>query len=276
MATFNHGNAKIYFEDNGHGDPIIAIPGLIETTRYWGRIADRLIEGYRFIPMDMRGHGRSVVKNKPYGFDDVTIGSDIIALADHLKLDRFHLLCHSTGGFAAVRYAMKDSSRFATLILTDTSSATSPIPGDPETVKKFFDAFGTFYEKNTWDQIIEISKKNPAPFFRGIMDSDRSDELMEIAREIFSMNDRNTIAAFVRSFYTDPDPRVEGLRKIKCPVLIIYGEKDDLFIKSSKVMADEIPGAKILEYPGAGHMTAFETPDRLASDIIEFIRKHPL
>jgi pimeloyl-ACP methyl ester carboxylesterase len=86
--------------------------------------------------------------------------------------------------------------------------------------------------------------------------------------------DRATIANFVRSLYTDPDPRVEGLRAIRCPVLIIYGEKDDLFIESSKLMAREIPGAQIIEYSGVGHMTALESPQRLVADIIQFIAVH--
>jgi hypothetical protein len=32
-------------------------------------VSDILSDKYRFIPMDMRGHGRTVVKKVPYGFD---------------------------------------------------------------------------------------------------------------------------------------------------------------------------------------------------------------
>lgn len=91
---------------------------------------------------------------------------------------------------------------------------------------------------------------------------------------MISLGDRSDIARFVRSFYTDPDPKIEGLRGIRCPTLIIYGEKDDLFIETSKMMAREIPHAQLLEYPGVGHMTALECPQRLAKDIIEFIKEN--
>jgi 3-oxoadipate enol-lactonase len=278
MAFFARDNARIYFEDTGHGDPIIAIHGLIENADYWNKtgVTEALAKSNRFIAMEMRGHGRTRVEGDPFGFDVDTVGQDIIALADYLKLDRFHVLTHSTGGFAAVRYAMKDYSRFATMILTDTAPYTSVVPGDTETIQRFHNAFAKSFERFTWDQIMFGLKKIPGPFFRGVVESEKCDELLHLAREMVELNDRTVIASFVRSFYTDPDPRIDDLRKIRCPVLVIYGEKDDLFIQSSKLMAKEIPGAKLIEYPGVGHMTALESPSRLISDITEFVSTHPI
>jgi pimeloyl-ACP methyl ester carboxylesterase len=278
MSFLERGNARIYYEEFGKGEPIIAIHGLIENTLYWTLtgVADKLAENFRLISMEMRGHGRTVVEGEPKGFDDETMGDDLIALADHLKLDRFHVLTHSTGGMIAVRYAMKDCSRFNSIFLSDTGSFTSVVPGEPEKVREFHNNFASFFEILTWEQMIAALKKNPGPFFRGIGESEKSDELFSIALKIVEINDRSVIASFVRSFYSDPDPRIDGLHSISCPVLVIYGEKDDLFIQSSKLMAKEIPGAEIIEYPGVGHMTAIEAPQRLAGDVIGFIKRHPI
>jgi pimeloyl-ACP methyl ester carboxylesterase len=279
MSYFERDNARIYYEEFGKGEPIIALHGLIANTLYWSLpgVAKALAAHFRLISMEMRGgHGRTVVEGDPKGFDDETMGEDLIALADHLKLDRFHVLGHSTGGMIAVRYAMKDCSRFTTMVLTDTGSFTSFLPSNPETTRLANDNFAKNFEKFTWDQIIGSVKKVPNPFFRGIAESERCDEMLRISREMVELGDRNVIASFIRSFYTDPDPRTDGLHKIQCPVLIIYGEKDDLFIQSSKLMAKEIPGAEITEYPRVGHMTAIEAPERLAADIIGFIKRHPI
>ncbi len=277
MPFLTRGNARIYYEEVGHGDPVILIHGLVENASYWsicgvaGRLAD---SNFRVISMDMRGHGRTEVVKEPFGFDVETVGEDILALAEHLGLGRFHLVGHSTGGFASCRLAMKESGRFATLILTNTSSATSSI-SDPVKIRKFLEAFARSFEKNTWDQILAFVKKNNEPLFRGIVESDRADELLGLFRTIMELNDRQTIAAFVRSFFTDPDPRVEGLRGIRCPVLVIWGDKDDLFAGPSKLMAKEIPGARAIEYKGIGHITALESPERLAADLIDFMKAHP-
>jgi pimeloyl-ACP methyl ester carboxylesterase len=276
MPFFTRDNAKIYFEDDGWGDTIIAVHGLIENITYWKNIREDIIKKYRFIPMDMRGHGQTVVDGEPYGFDVDTVGDDIEALADYLKIERFHLLTHSTGGFAGVRYAMRDSGRLASLILTDTGSATSVLPGDFESIQSFHGKLAHYFEKFDWEQVIANLWVNPVPFFRGIVESPQAKEIMNAAYEMIRLGDRPTIAKFVRSFYTDPDPQVEGLRSIRCPVLIIYGEKDDLFIESSKLMAREIPNARLIEYSGIGHMTALEEPVRLVRDIIDFVGIHKI
>lgn len=278
MPFFTRGNARIYFEDVGRGDPLITVHGLNENTAYWSLpgVTGKLAGSCRVMSMDMRGHGRSVVTGDPPGFNADTVGDDIIGLADHLGLGRFHLMGHSTGGFASSRLAMKDSSRLVSLILTNTTSATSPVSGDPESIRRLNDAFARSFEEFTLDQIIAYVRKNPSPFFRGVIESENSDELLRSYRRVMESNDRGIIAAFIRSFFTDPDPMIEGLRSIRCPVLIIYGDKDDLFIQSSRLMAKEIPGAEILEYKGVGHLSAFEAPVRLAADVIDFIKRHPV
>ena len=275
MPYFKRDNASIYFEDAGKGDPIITVHGLIENTTYWSLpgVTGALAGQCRVISMDMRGHGRTRVEGEPHGFNADAVGDDIIALADHLGIERFHLLSHSTGGFASVRYAMMDSSRFATLILTDTASATTLFSSDSDTIGEMNEKFARSFEKYSWDRMIANLRKTPGPFFRGIIESGRAEELLRLAGEMIELNDRKMIAAFVRSFYTDPNPRIDGLRNIHCPVLVIYGEKDDLFIESSRLMAKEIPGAELKEYAGVGHMTALEAPERLSADVLEFIRR---
>ena len=96
---------------------------------YWvlPGIVDRLVRaGYRVIATDMRGHGFSQVVGPEKGYDVETIASDFGVLADHLGLQRFHLLSHATGGMAAIRYAVRHSDRLLSLMSTDTGSATDP------------------------------------------------------------------------------------------------------------------------------------------------------
>lgn len=169
MPFLNLPTAKIHYEDTGAGEPVIAIHGLIENTAYWSEtgITASLSEHYRVVSMDMRGHGRTLTTGTPPGYDADTIADDMEALADHLGIDLFHLLTHSTGGFAASRWAMDNSSRLASLILTDTSSATCPMPGSREQRKAFFDKFAASFETQTWDEIIAFVKKKALSLFQG-------------------------------------------------------------------------------------------------------------
>ena len=54
MPYLQRDNAKIYYEETGSGDPVIAVHGLIENTTYWrvSGIVERLAPKHRFIAMD--------------------------------------------------------------------------------------------------------------------------------------------------------------------------------------------------------------------------------
>ena len=278
MPYLQRKNANIYYEETGAGEPVIAVHGLIENTFYWriSGIAERLAQKYRFIAMDMRSHGRSVVEGEPTGYDADTIAADFEALADYLGCKRFYLLTHSTGGFAASRWAMKNSTRLAGLILTNTTSATSPFPGTKAERDFFYDRFAESFEQHTWEETLAFVKKKPFPFFRGIAETEDNAAMWEKAYQIIRIGNRSSIAAFVRSFYRDPDMMVEGLKNITCPVLIVVGEKDDLFIEPSRIMAGAIPGCRHVMLEGVGHMTAIEAPDRLADELLDFMGAHPV
>ncbi len=272
MPFFLNNTANIYYEDTGSGEPVIATHGLIENTTYWSKtgITPALSENFRVISMDLRAHGKTTQTGEPKGYDIDTCINDIEALADHLKIDKFHLISHSTGGFISVGLAMKNSDRLASLTLTDTSSSTTFIK-KPEHNTAFHNRFAQSFEMNSWETIIENIKKQPFPFFLGIAQTKDNQAMWDMAYEIIKIGDKNAIAQFIRSFYKDPDPKVEKLRKITCPTLILIGQKDELFLDSSKLMAKEIPNAQLEIFKDAGHMLAIERPKQTLQMIETFI-----
>ncbi|MBU1193652.1 MAG: alpha/beta hydrolase [Proteobacteria bacterium] len=277
MPFFRNNTASIYYEDTGTGDPVIATHGLIENTTYWSRtgITPALSQHFRMISMDLRAHGKTIENGEPKGYDIDTCMDDIIALADHLGLDRFHLISHSTGGFVCVRLAMKKSPRIASLTLTGSASATTFIK-EPAHNKIFHDRFALSFENNAWETILENIKKQPFPFFLGIAGTQNNQAMWDMAYEIIKIGNRKAIAEFIRSFYKDPDPRIEGLQKITCPTLILVGQKDELFLESSQLMTEHIPEARLEILEGAGHMLAIERPEFLSRMITLFIREHKI
>ena len=136
MPYFTRGDVALYYDDTGRGDAIITTHGGCENGSYWGLtgVTARLAETHRVIDLDMRGHGRSWVYSEDKGYDVDSLADDIEQLADHLGLERFHLLTHATGGMVGLRYAMTRSERLLSLMSTDTGSATLPTDryADPE------------------------------------------------------------------------------------------------------------------------------------------------
>lgn len=275
MPIFDRGHVKIYYEDIGEGEPIITNHGLSEDGTYWSEtgVTAKLAEQYRVISMDMRGHGRTVVENAPYGYDVGTMANDFAALADELGIDRFHVLTHATGGMVGARYGMTSSERIISLMLTDTGSATAPdMPGlDPTAARDAFFSGLEAMKQATPEQRIAGARANPGPFLFKMDEHPDKEKMWKVYEGFVRRGDPAAVADFMMSFYSDPDTMVEGLRQIKCPTLILLGEFDIVFLKPSEIMANEIPDMRHVIIEGIGHMTAIENPGRTINEIMDFL-----
>ncbi len=279
MPYFERGHIKIYYEDVGAGEAILTNHGLMEDGTYWSEtgVTAKLAENYRVVSMDMRGHGRTTVAGKPYGYDVSTMGNDFGALADELGIERFHILTHATGGMAGVRYAMTSSERLISLMLTDTGSETAPeMPVadpnmDPEEGRKLWMAGVEMIKSLTAAQRIAGQRADPGPFLFKMDEHPDKEAMWKIYEGFVKRSDPVAVSDFMQSFYCDANPMVEGLRQIMCPTLILLGEFDVVFIKPSEVMAGQIPDNRHIVIEGVGHMTAIEDPERTVKEIVDFL-----
>ena len=264
--------ARLHYDDLGAGELVVMTHGLNENALYWTTtgIAGRLSSRYRVAILEMRGHGRSVVTGNPAGYDARTLGDDLLALADHLGHERFHLVSHATGGMVAVRLAMRDDRQLASLTLTDTGAATWPGREDPR------EAMAPRFAGRSWDDIIASLHREPGLFLSQLDAHPDRARLWSRFEEMARLADPDVLAEFIRSFYDDPDPHVDLLRSIRCPTLVLLGEHDRLFVKPSRLLAAEIPVAQFVILPGVGHMTAFEAPDETFAAIASFLAAHPV
>jgi 3-oxoadipate enol-lactonase len=287
MAYFEKGNLKLYYEDTGKGEPIIANHGLSEDTTYWSEpgVTAQLAQHYRMISIDMRGHGRTIVTGEPKGYNEETMGDDFTALADYLGIEKFHLMSHATGGMYASRYGMRHSDRLLSLILTDTGSETQPkmyhpdgrdiTEQDRENARKLTEQYMREAANEpplTFQKRLTGWRANPGVFMFAMEHHPYSDRMFHVF-DGFSQHRLNQQAMrdFQMSFYSDPDPMVRGLRQIKCPTLILVGEYDIVFRKPSDLMAKEIPDNRLVVMRGLGHMTAIEAPMWTAHEILDFL-----
>jgi len=277
MAYFQHQNVNFHYQEMGQGEAIIALHGLCLNTKYWmdTGVAKALAKHYRVIALDMRAHGLTTIEGDAKGYDIETMLMDIDALADHLQLDKFHLLSHSTGGMIASRYAAKQShkkqGRLLSLMISNSSSATKFMNSNFFTDGLAMEMLAQSVENLSWRQIVEGLKFMAGPLFTGIAKSDNSAKQFEKVYELMRDGDHTSIAQFIRRFYNDPDPHLEMLAQITIPTLVLSAQWDSMFIKSSQLIANTIPDAKFALCKKAGHMLAIESPKWLVHQIEQFL-----
>jgi len=107
---------KLYYQERGEGPALLLINGLSQSAANWTSQVSSLSEGYRVITFDCRGQGRSDLGQEPLDID-VHV-SDVLALLDHLGVERVHPVGFSHGARIGLRLAAYHPERVERLVLT--------------------------------------------------------------------------------------------------------------------------------------------------------------
>src|SRR5689334_11644610 len=123
MSEFRSGEFKIAFDDVGSGDgrPMLLVHGFSSNRKEnWQRLGwygafER--KRVRCVAPDCRGHGESDKPHEPSAYSRDAMAGDVLALADHLSIPRFHLMGYSMGARIALAACLSAPERVATLTL---------------------------------------------------------------------------------------------------------------------------------------------------------------
>lgn len=102
--------------DDGTGDPVILLHGWPESSRSWQGVVERLMpSGLRLVRPDQRGYspGARPTEVSAYGTD--VLADDVLAIADRLGIDDFHLVGHDWGAAVAWHLSAHHPERIRTL-----------------------------------------------------------------------------------------------------------------------------------------------------------------
>lgn len=106
--------AKLFYEEAGAGEPLIALHGMLGTgRRHLGRVIDWLSERYHVIAPTLRGYGESEPKPRDFPLDFYHRDArDVLALMDALNVEKAHVLGYSDGGEISLIVAGMQPERF--------------------------------------------------------------------------------------------------------------------------------------------------------------------
>lgn len=232
MPSFKRGDVEIAYLDEGEGEPIVLVHGFASNKEVnwvntsWTSALTRA--GRRAIALDNRGHGAST---KLYEIDAYSVdkmGADVIALLDHLQIERADVLGYSMGGRITGYCASAHPARVRSAIIAGIGTRLVSSASNSEKIAAALEA------PNPTD----VTDAH-ALGFRLFAEQTKSD--------------RKALAACMRN----PNRTIsrEAAASIRVPVLVATGTKDDI-AGSGPELAALIPGAKNLDIPGRDHMRA--------------------
>jgi pimeloyl-ACP methyl ester carboxylesterase len=106
---------NLYFETHGEGQPLILLHGGLMSGEMFGPTLPAFAERHQVIAVDLQGHGRTADIDRP--IDVRLMADDIVALIDHIGLDKPDLVGYSLGGAVALHTAAKYPARVRRLVV---------------------------------------------------------------------------------------------------------------------------------------------------------------
>lgn len=258
---------EVHYRDEGKrdGQAIVLIHGSNSSLNTWEPWVRRLEGDYRVISLDLPGHG--LTGSSPSGKYDIGSYVDVVdALLSRLGIGHAVIIGNSMGGMVSWRYALAHPAKIDGLVLIDASGAPD---AKPRQLPIGFRIMRT-------PVIRELSRFiTPRSIFEhsvagSMYDQKRVtgaliDRYWELNR--YPGNRAATIKRFALQQYSQPAD-AKALAGLKAPVLIMWGEQDNLIpVSSARWFAKAMPGSKLIVYPKVGHIPMEEVPDRSANDL---------
>lgn len=261
-AYFISDGVKLHYTVQGKGEPVILIHGFavnIQMNWVGPGVLPALSQNYQVIALDNRGHGLSDKPTTPEAYG-IKFVDDVIALMDHLKIKKAHVVGYSMGGFITAKLLTTHPERLLTATLGGAGWAhldddRAPLVALAESLEQ---------GKGLGPLFTFLTPKGEAP--------PTEERIQSMNQMLLSFNDAKALAAMTRSFESFAVPE-EKLRANKLPVLALIGEKDPV-----KDGVDKLDGVlanlKIVVIPGANHMSAMAHP-AFVSNLKSFLAEHP-
>src|SRR5207244_4745684 len=121
MPSFHNGAVEIAYLDEGEGDPIVLVHGFASSKNvnwvYPTWVSELKKAGRRVIALDNRGHGDSGKLYDPAQYEVAIMASDVIALLDHLQIERADIMGYSLGSRLTAVLALRHPQRLRSAIL---------------------------------------------------------------------------------------------------------------------------------------------------------------
>lgn len=247
-------------QDHGSGGTLLLISGLGGARSSWAPLASELESEFRVLTIDNRDAGEADDEISPYSIADMA--DDVAGFLDALGIEKVHVLGHSMGGFIALEFATRHPEKLDRLILVGTAAAAGR-------------ALGTDFlppPREDWiDDPVERGKASMAAGYAPGFFDDKPSLLDTFAER--TRGNRITWAGYGRQVaaINEHDVR-DRLGEVTAPTLVIHGDVDpSLGVKGGELIADGIPGARMLVYEGVGHHPMREEPERFVRDVREFL-----
>ncbi len=271
MAKATVNDIEMYYEVHGptclpanQADPLLLIMGLGANATSWEMQLPAFSREYRVVAFDNRGSGRTDKPRSPYTIPQMA--DDAAALLDYLGIASAHVFGMSMGGMIAQEMALRYPRRVRALVLGGTmAGGPNAVMAGPQLIQQWAStallpleqAIANGLRFLYSEEFIERNRERLVA--RALQLAHLQPPLDALQRQVMAVIQFNTF---------------QRLADIKAPTLVISGTADQIVPpENSRILAERIPGAQLVELEGAGHGFLAEKAEETNSTVLAFLRR---
>lgn len=249
---------SIDYDVHGDGPPLVLIGGLGFGRWAWFKQVPALSRHFRVITFDIRGE-----VDLREGVSD--LAREVVALLEHLRIGKAHVLGTSLGGFVAQELALKRPDLVDRLVLICTSyGGRGPESMSPQALAAMF-GWGSLTPEGAARRGLEAAT---ADAYR----AGRPEEFEQILRA--RLADSPSLATYSRQ--ATAGSRFDTSREVEdifAPTLVIHGSDDRYVpVANAVALAEALPDAELKVLEDAGHLVFIEKSAEVNRRVIAFLK----
>jgi pimeloyl-ACP methyl ester carboxylesterase len=254
------GQAKLYYEMAGEGEPTVVMlhGGMLDCTMWAGQF-ELLVRNHTVLRYDASAHGRSALPPEAY-LDHL----DLLALLDHLEIDRAVLVGLSLGGRIAIDFALEYPERVAAVVAV--GPGLSGYRFDGPQVQAATRTMISAWKSGDFDALVEAFQRSwtDGPHRQP---KDVDPEVRERVRQMARSGAEKTMEGRMLR-----PPAIDRLDELDLPMLVVVGELDMPGIHEiADMLVAANPNAERVTVPGVGHYVNLEAPERFNELLVGYL-----
>ncbi|UJR80665.1 alpha/beta fold hydrolase [Sandaracinus amylolyticus] len=253
---------RLYVDVRGEGSPIVLWPSVLCSGSMWSSIPEELSRAHRVINIDGPGHGRSSRVREPYTLDDNVDAA--LAVLDACGVRRAVWCGLSWGAMVGMRLALRAPERVSGLVLIDGNA-------DREVPEKLPAYRAMAMISRLLGPIPPLLDRLEPIYFSPYSLRANRPAVDAFRRGVAAM-DRESIRRAVDAVILGREDLRPQLPRIDAPTLVVVGADDVATPRArSEDIVAGIRGARLVQIPRAGHLSAWEQPDAVREAIEGFL-----
>jgi pimeloyl-ACP methyl ester carboxylesterase len=268
MPHLDASGVRLYFEETGHGRPIIFVHEFGADCREWETQVRHFSRTHRCITYNARGYPPSDVPEDPeqYGWE-YAVG-DIAAVMGGLGIARAGIVGLSMGGYAALQFGLRHPDKVSAIVAAGAGTGSPPslraawLKEAPVTARGFLERGMAAMADEMGHSPTRIQLKHKDP--KGWQD------FVDHLRQHSARGMSNTMARY-QSLRPSLHDFQDAFARMAVPVLLAVGDEDLPCLETNLMLKSVIPGAGLWICPNTGHAINLEEPAAFNAQVADFL-----